>query len=75
VDPATTVRPGEIVETSGLGGVFPAGIPVGVVSYASADESSLVKYVLVRPNVDFSQLPLVAVVRTPVAGEGQSGSP
>lgn len=75
IDPSTTVRPGEIVETTGLGGVFPAGIPVGVVSVATADESSLVKQVLVRPNVDFSQLPLVAVVRTPVAGEGQSGTP
>ena len=75
VDPGTTVRAGEPVETSGLGGVFPAGIPVGVVSVATADEASLVKNVLVRPNVDFSRFPLVAVVRTPVAGEGQSGSP
>jgi rod shape-determining protein MreC len=75
VNPATTVRPGEIVETTGLGGVFPAGIPVGVVSVATADESDLVKQVLVRPNVDFSQLPLVAVLLTPVAGEGQSGTP
>jgi rod shape-determining protein MreC len=75
VDPSTTVRPGELVETSGLGGVFPAGIPVGVVSVANADDSTLVKQVFVRPNVDFSQFPLVAVVRTPVAGEGQSGSP
>jgi rod shape-determining protein MreC len=75
VDPNTTVRPGEPVETSGLGGVFPAGIPVGVVSVASADEASLEKQVLVRPNVDFSRLPLVAVIRTPVAGEGQQGTP
>jgi rod shape-determining protein MreC len=75
VDPGTTVRPGELVETSGLGGVFPAGIPVGVVSFADADEASLDKQVLVRPNVDFSALRLVAVVRAPVAGEGQSGSP
>jgi rod shape-determining protein MreC len=75
VDANTTVRPGEPVETSGLGGVFPAGIPVGVVSVASADEASLEKQVLVRPNVDFSRLPLVAVIRTPVAGEGQQGTP
>jgi rod shape-determining protein MreC len=75
VDSDTTVRPGELVETSGLGGVFPAGIPVGVVSFADADEASLDKHVLVRPNVDFSALRLVAVVRAPVAGEGQSGSP
>jgi rod shape-determining protein MreC len=75
VDPGTTVRAGEPVETSGLGGVFPAGIPVGVVSVATADESSLVKQVSVWPNVDFSRLHLVAVVRNPVAGEGQSGGP
>lgn len=74
VDPDTTVRPGEPVETSGLGGVFPAGIPVGVVSVATADEASLVKQVLVRPNVDFSRFPLVAVVRAPVPGEGRPGS-
>lgn len=74
VDPDTTVRSGEPVETSGLGGVFPAGIPVGVVSLARQDDVSLVKQVFVRPNVDFSRFPLVAVIRTPVAGEGRSGS-
>lgn len=76
VDANTTVRPGEPVETSGLGGVFPAGIPVGVVSLATAPEGSLLKEVLVRPNVDFSTFPLVAVVLTPVAGEGgRQGGP
>jgi rod shape-determining protein MreC len=75
VDPNTTVRPGELVETSGLGGVFPPGIPVGVVSVATADEASLTKHVLVRPNVDFSKFPVVAVLRPPIAGEGQSGTP
>ncbi len=74
VDPNTTVRPSELVESSGLGGVFPAGIPVGVVSVATAEEGSLVKQVLVRPNVDFSALRLVAVIRSRVAGEGQPGS-
>jgi rod shape-determining protein MreC len=75
IDPNTTVRPGELVETSGLGGVFPPGIPVGVVSVATADEASLTKHVLVRPNVDFSKFPVVAVLRPPIAGEGQSGTP
>jgi rod shape-determining protein MreC len=75
VDPNTTVRPGELVETSGLGGVFPPGIPVGVVSVATADEASLTKHVLVRPNVDFSKFPVVAVLRPSIAGEGQPGTP
>jgi rod shape-determining protein MreC len=75
VDANTTVRAGEPVETSGLGGVFPAGIPVGVVSAATAPEGSLLKQVSVRPNVDFSTFPLLAVVITPVAGEGRQGGP
>jgi rod shape-determining protein MreC len=75
VDTDTTVRAGELVETSGLGGVFPAGIPVGVVSIAREPEASLLKQVFVRPNVDFSRLQLVAVVLIPVAGEGRQGGP
>lgn len=75
VDTDTTVRAGEPVETSGLGGVFPAGIPVGVVSIARAPEASLLKEVFVRPYVDFSSLQLVAVVLIPVAGEGRQGGP
>jgi hypothetical protein len=31
--------------------------------------------VLVRPNVDFSKFPVVAVLRPSIAGEGQPGTP
>lgn len=73
VDPRTMVRPGEPVETSGLGGVFPPGIPIGVVSAATADEVSLEKSLFVRPNVDFSRLQHVAVVRPVVRGDPGKG--
>ncbi len=64
VDPETPVAPGEQVVTSGLGGVFPGGIPVGVVSQVVPDETALEKQILVRPTVDFSRLSDVLVVLT-----------
>jgi len=62
VDPETPVEPGEQVTTSGLGGVFPPGIPVGVVSHVVPDQGALEKQILVRPGVDFSRLAEVLVV-------------
>lgn len=62
VDPETPVGPGEQVVTSGLGGIFPGGIPVGVVSQVVPDETALEKQILVRPTVDFSRLSDVLVV-------------
>lgn len=62
VDPSTPVRAGEPVVTSGRGGIFPPGIPVGVVSEVVPDEAGLEHQVLVRPNVDFSRLGVVLVV-------------
>lgn len=65
VDPETTVEPGEQVVTSGLGGIFPQGIPVGVVSQVIPEEGALEKQILVRPSVDFSRLSEVLVVLSP----------
>lgn len=62
VDPETPVAPGEQVTTSGLGGVFPPGIAVGVVSQVVPDEGALEKQIFVRPGVDFSRLSEVLVV-------------
>ncbi|MGH2675468.1 MAG: rod shape-determining protein MreC [Actinomycetota bacterium] len=68
IDQDTQIQPGETVETSGyaleegLEGVFPPSIPVGVVDLVEPDESNLTLQVLVRPNVDFSRLSIVALV-------------
>lgn len=62
VDPATPVEAGEQVVSSGQGGIFPPGIPVGVVSRVLPAEGALEKDVLVRPTVDFSRLSEVLVV-------------
>jgi len=63
VDPLTEVKPGEQVLTSGLeGGIFPPGVPVGVVSEVLPSEVDLTKHVLVRHAVDFSRLDHVQLV-------------
>jgi len=64
LDPEVTVAPGDRVVTSGHGGAFPPGIPVGVVSEVSEDG------VRVRPVVDLRRVEFVRLldyVRLPTA--------
>jgi rod shape-determining protein MreC len=53
---------GEVVLTSGLGGRFPSGIPIGQVTEVRQRDVDIVQRAVVRPQVDFSRLELVAVV-------------
>ncbi|RIK44817.1 MAG: rod shape-determining protein MreC [Chloroflexi bacterium] len=53
---------GEVVLTSGLGGRFPSGIPIGQVIEVRQRDVDIVQRAVVRPQVDFSRLELVAVV-------------
>lgn len=62
VKTGTPVQPGEQVITSGLDGVYPPGIGVGVVSQVVPGESALQEEILVRPNVDVSNVSDVLVV-------------
>jgi len=70
----TRVRPGDPVVTQGYqGGVFPAGLPVGVVERVDpAGAASLVPRVAVRPYAALGALDVVAVVveRPRPAGRG-----
>lgn len=73
IDPSTQVKPGEQVLTSGYeGAIFPEGIPIGVVSEVLPSDIDLTKYVLVRPNVDFSALDNVLLV-LPHGDVGEKG--
>jgi rod shape-determining protein MreC len=68
IDPETDVQPGETVETSGyrleegLQGLYPSGIPIGVVERVEPGEDDVTIEILVRPNVDFSTLSNVLLV-------------
>jgi rod shape-determining protein MreC len=64
--PETPVEPEDVVVTAGYeGGLYPPGIPIGVVSRLVPDPTALDRYVRVRPYVDFSSLDFVAVVLVP----------
>ncbi len=57
-----TIKPGEKVVTSGLGGVFPAGLVVGQVGSAAPDETGLYQVATVIPTADLARLRQVLVV-------------
>jgi rod shape-determining protein MreC len=53
---------GEVVLTSGLGGNFPKGIPIGQVVQINQRDIDVFQQAVVQPTVDFNSLELVAVV-------------
>ena len=55
------VKPGDVVATSGLGGLFPEGIRVGTVSRVTLADDRLMKRVMIEPSVSFQRLAEVLV--------------
>lgn len=56
------LKPGDALVTSGLGGVFPPGIPIGRVSHVYAEESGLYQNADVAPSADFKRVDFVFVL-------------
>ncbi len=66
---------GDIVETSGLGGRFPPGYPVGTVSSVVIEPTSAYAQVLVRPTAQLDQSHHVLVIFKPdPASEAESAA-
>lgn len=61
IDSSLKVEKGELVVTSGLGGIFPKGIPIGKVTEVTTDDFGLTKLAYVKPSADFSLLENVVV--------------
>ncbi len=59
---SSDVAKGDVIVTSGLGGVFPKGIPVGVVLKVEDIAGKLFKDIQISPVVDFSKLEEVLVI-------------
>ena len=75
VDSNFEVMPGEKVISSGLGGIFPAGLLIGEVTEVSTDDYGLTKLVYIRPAADFSMLDHVIVAkRTSETVDGSDGN-
>jgi rod shape-determining protein MreC len=55
---------GDLIITSGLGGVFPKGLPVGRIKDVKEGEGRLFKEIDVMPSVDFSKLEEVLVIQS-----------
>ena len=60
-DSTYDVLPGDIVTTSGLG-LFPEGIVIGKIQKVVEDKNNSLKYVIVKPNVDFKNIDDVLIV-------------
>lgn len=57
-----TVRVGDLVYTSGLGGVFPSGILIGKVESITTDSYDLSKIINVKPSADFDDVNYVTIL-------------
>jgi rod shape-determining protein MreC len=62
VGAASSISVGDQILTSGVGGVFPKGIPVGTVIKTSVRDYDIFKYVEIKSFTDFSRLKGLFVV-------------
>lgn len=69
--PEANVQPGDIVISSGLGGVFPKGLVIGRILEVNKDPSGLLQQATVVPAVNFNRLEEVFIVlKTPAEKNG-----
>lgn len=54
---------GDVVITSGLGGIYPKGLPIGTVITLGKDTNGLHLFAIIRPFVDFNTLEEVACLK------------
>jgi rod shape-determining protein MreC len=56
------IQPGDVMISSGLGGIFPKGVPVGVVSKVNRKTFGITQEVEIKPSVDFTKVEEVLVI-------------
>ena len=54
---------GDVIETSGIGGIYPKGITIGTVKEIRAGESDLDRYAIIQPAADLKTLNQVVILR------------
>lgn len=70
----TDIEPGDYVETSGLGGIYPKGLLVGKVLEVREDNTTMSKYASVEPVVEIGKLSQVFVLKNHVDEIGRTGT-
>ena len=68
----SSITPGGIIVTSGIGATYPKGLIIGTVSEVNESEHDLSSYAVIDPGIDVSQLEDVFVI-TEFAGQGIQG--
>ena len=63
---SSDVKPGDLVVTSGIDGIYPKGFVIGTIEQVGLGSGGY-HQITVRPAVDFTRLEEVLVVRTPAA--------
>ncbi len=58
----STVKPGDVILTSGYGNLYPKGIRIGQVIDVEEDRGKIMKNAIIEPYVDFNKLEQVLVV-------------
>lgn len=58
----TALLSGDIIETSGIGGMFPSGILLGTVDLIGAENSGVSMYAEIRPLVDVTEVTNVVII-------------
>ena len=56
------ITEGDIIVTSGFGGIYPKGIIIGKVRLVKNDSGGLLQYALIEPAVDFRRLEDVSII-------------
>lgn len=63
IDKTITINPGDVVLTSGLGSMFPAGIYIGTVEKVEEDKYNLSKTIFIKTYQDFNEIHYVTVLK------------
>jgi len=54
---------GDLVETSGMGGIYPEGLLIGKIKEIKPEEHGISKYAIIEPAVDFERINEVFVIK------------
>lgn len=75
IDSSKQIKVGEKVVSSGLGGIFPKGIPIGEITEVTTDDFGLTKMAFVKPSADFSLLEKVIIAKRSITSiDGLDGA-
>ena len=63
IEPDQTVLVGDLVETNGLGGIYPKGLTIGTIKEIIDTKNITDRYIIVETSVDFNNLNYLMVIK------------